>query len=262
MKRLLKWVAILGIVLPLVIVAVWSIYSNWRWPDLTPSDFSLRGYEYAFGPSGHAGPILLRSIGLSLLVTVVTLLVCFPAARALTFYEFRGKRLLNSAVMLPAIVPVLSVALGIHITFLRAGLAGTVLGVLLIQVLPGIPYAVRLLSESFVLNGNRYEPQARTLGATGWKALWHVTIPMNATGLATAGSMVYIVSFSQYFITLLIGGGKVTTFPLLMLPFVQNSDRTIASAMAVIFLVSLWLVVFLLERFLLHYYQRVRAITL
>lgn len=261
MKRLLRGIFALLILIPMFVVAVWSVFSNWRWPSLTPSDFSLRGYLYAFGPSGNAGPILATSIGLSLLVTLVTLLVCFPAARALTFYDFKGKKLINSLVLLPAIVPVLSVAIGIHITFLKAGLAGTLLGVLLIQVVPGIPYAVRLLSDAFAVNGNRHEPQARTLGASPLKTLWHVTLPMNASGLVTAGSMVYIVSFSQYFITLLIGGGKVTTFPLLMLPFVQNSDRTIASAMAVIFLVSLWLVTFLLEQFLLHYYQSSRRLT-
>ncbi|MBQ8469613.1 MAG: ABC transporter permease subunit [Clostridia bacterium] len=261
MKRLLRGVFGLIILIPLITVAVWSVFSNWRWPDLTPSDFSLRGYEYAFGPSGNALPILLNSVGLSLLVTLVTLLVCFPAARALSFYEFRGKGFIDSLVMLPAIVPVLSVAIGIHITFLKTGLAGTVLGVLLIQVLPGIPYGVRLLQDSFALSGNGLERKARTLGANSLQTLWHVTLPVTAPGLVTADSMVYIVSFSQYFITLLIGGGKVTTFPLLMLPFVQNSDRTIASAMAVIFLASLWVVTFLLEQFLLHYYQATRSVT-
>lgn len=261
MKRLLRDIAALAILIPFLIVLLWSVSSSWRWPDLLPSGFSLRGYEYAFSPSGNAGPILLTSIGLSVAVTIVTLLICFPAARALTFYDFKGKGFMNSVVLMPAVVPILSVALGIHITFLQLGLASTVLGVILIQILPGIPYGVRLLSEGMAVAGNRHEPQARSLGATPLQTFWHVTLPMNVPGLITAGSMVYIVSFSQYFITLLIGGGKVLTFPLLMVPFIQNNDRNIASAMAVVFLAALWIVTFLAERFLLHYYQGYRKMT-
>lgn len=261
MKKLFKGIAALLIIVPFLVVLIWSLFSNWRWPDLIPAGFSLRGYEYAFSPSGNAGAILLSSIGLSLAVTVLTLLICFPAAWALTFYEFPGKRFMNSVVLMPAVVPVLSVALGIHLTFLRAGLASTVWGVILIQILPGIPYGVRLLSDGLRLSGNRHEPQARSLGATPLQTLWHVTLPMNVPGLITAGSMVYIVSFSQYFITLLIGGGKITTFTLMMVPFIQNNDRNIASAMAVLFLAALWIVTFLAERFLLHYYQGYRKMT-
>ncbi|MCR4747191.1 MAG: ABC transporter permease subunit, partial [Clostridiales bacterium] len=191
MKRLLRLIFALGIAVPLLTVAVWSLFSNWRWPDLFPSGFSLRGYEYAFGPSGNALSVLLSGIGISLCVTLLTLLICFPAARALTFREFRGKKLISGMVILPAIVPVLSVALGIHLTFLKLGLTGTALGVILIQIIPGIPYGTRLLMDCFAVNGNMHEPQARTLGATPLQTLLHVTLPMNATGLVTAGSMVY-----------------------------------------------------------------------
>lgn len=261
MKRLLRGVFALLIVIPFLVVFLWSLFSSWRWPDLLPSGFSLRGYEYAFGPSGNALSVMLYSIGLSMVVTFVTLLICFPAAWALTFYDFKGKKFMNSLVLLPSIVPVLSVALGIHITFLQAGLASTFLGVVLIQILPGIPYGVRLLSDGLALSGNRQEPQARTLGATPLQTLWHITLPMNVPGIVTAGSMVYIVSFSQYFITLLIGGGKITTFTLMMVPFIQNNDRNISSALAILFLVSLWVVTFLAEKFMLHYYQATRKMT-
>jgi putative spermidine/putrescine transport system permease protein len=48
--------------------------------------------------------------------------------------------------------------------------------------------------------------------------------------------MAFIISFSQYFSTLLIGGGKVKTFMLVMLPYIRSSDRSVASAYALMFL--------------------------
>ena len=62
--------------------------------------------------------------------------------------------------------------------------------------------------------------------------------------------MSYILSFSQYFLTLLIGGGAVKTLALTMFPYLASGDRTIASAYGVVFMVAT-LAVFLLFEVLL-----------
>ena len=48
--------------------------------------------------------------------------------------------------------------------------------------------------------------------------------------------MSYIVSFSQYFLTLLIGGGKIKTFTIVMFPYISGGDRNIAAAYTLVFL--------------------------
>ena len=63
--------------------------------------------------------------------------------------------------------------------------------------------------------------------------------------------MSYILSFSQYFLTLLVGSGKVKTLALVMFPYLSSGDRTIASAYGVVFLAAT-LVVFFLFELLLH----------
>lgn len=49
-------------------------------------------------------------------------------------------------------------------------------------------------------------------------------------------SVAYIVSFSQYFLTLLIGGGQVKTFTIVMVPLLQGGNRNIASVYSTVFL--------------------------
>jgi putative spermidine/putrescine transport system permease protein len=66
-------------------------------------------------------------------------------------------------------------------------------------------------------------------------------------GIMSSFIMAYIISFSQYFLTLMIGGGKVKTLAVLMVPFIQSGDRTIASAYAVVFVLSTMLVFILTE---------------
>ena len=49
--------------------------------------------------------------------------------------------------------------------------------------------------------------------------------------------MAYIVSFSQYFLTLMIGGGSVKTFSIVMVPYLSGGQRNFASIYSLIFLV-------------------------
>lgn len=73
--------------------------------------------------------------------------------------------------------------------------------------------------------------------------------------MLSAFSMAYIVSFSQYFLTLLIGGGKVKTFTIVMVPYLQSGDRNIASVYSAVFL-GITLVIFGLFEWVANKYSK------
>jgi putative spermidine/putrescine transport system permease protein len=252
----MKYMMLLMILIPFVVMMIWSVTSSWPWPQLFPRNFSLRGYFYAIHPTTKAFGILLQSILLSVIVTVITLTISIPAARAIAFYDFKGKSLVKVLILMPVIVPMLSVAMGIHLTFTKLGLANTYLGVILIHVVPGIPYGVKILLSIFELNGDKVEAQARVLGASAFQTFRYITLPLIMPGMVIAGSMIYIISFSQYFITFLIGGGRVVTYAMFLFPFVQSGDRTMASALSVIFILSIALVVYISEKSVGFFYQK------
>jgi putative spermidine/putrescine transport system permease protein len=256
MRKLMKYMMLLMILIPFIVMLIWSVTSSWPWPQLYPRNFSLRGYFYAIHPTTRAFGILLQSILLSVIVTVITLTISIPAARAIAFYDFKGKSLVKVLILMPVIVPMLSVAMGIHLTFTKLGLANTYLGVILIHVVPGIPYGVKILLSIFELNGDKVEAQARVLGASSLQTFRYITLPLIMPGMVIAGSMIYIISFSQYFITFLIGGGRVVTYAMFLFPFVQSGDRTMASALSVIFILSIALVVYISEKSVGFFYQK------
>ena len=90
---------------------------------------------------------------------------------------------------------------------------------------PCIPYTVRILKSVFELVGEKMEMQARRLGAGKIQTFVHLNSAYDLTGITSAGSMAFIVSYSQYFLTFLIGGGKIITFSMLMFPFVQSGEQ-------------------------------------
>lgn len=254
-KNISKYVIIFLLVVPLALMIGWSIARSWPWPNILPEALSLRGFEYTLRPSTKGFVILIKSIVLSLVVTAITLIISIPAARAIAFYNFKGKSLVKVLILLPLIVPMISVAMGIHISFIKLGFANTYLGVVLIHVIPGIPYGVKILLNIFELNGDKIEAQGRVLGATTLQVMVHITLPLITPGLIIAGSLIYIISFSQYFITFLIGGGKVVTYSMLLFPFVESGDRTMASALSIVFILSIIIVLRVTEKLVGNFYE-------
>ena len=138
--------------------------------------------------------------------------------------------------IIPFMVPATVFAMGIQITFIKMGLNNSITGVVIAHLICSLPYGVRLLMDGTIAAGNKLEEQARVLGASSWQAFYKVTFPVLMPVILSAFSMSYIVSFSQYFLTLLIGGGQIRTFTIIMVPYLQSGERNIASVYSVIFL--------------------------
>ena len=63
-----------------------------------------------------------------------------------------------------------------------------------------------------------------------------MTIPAIRPGLAVAGAFAFLISWSQYLSTLIIGGGRVQTLPLSLVAFQRSGDESIAAALSLLFL--------------------------
>lgn len=236
--------------IPLVLLATRSLAQAWYWPNLLPPAWSLRAWRYIFSPTAEVLPGLATSTVIALAVTFLAVLVALPAARVLAWQEFRGKHAVLFALLLPVLTPPLAATMGAHALFLQYGLTDTLPGVVFIHLISTVPYATLMLTGSFSRLDPDYEAQARTLGA-GPLAVWrHVTFPAIAPGLAVAASFAFLISWSQYLTTLLIGGGRILTLPLILISFQRGGDEAIAAALSLVFLAPAALVAFSVSRFL------------
>ncbi len=241
------------LILPLTILIIWSFTNSWTWPSLFPSEFSLKGLQYLI--TADSIKSLITSLSISTIVVIITIIISLPAARAISLYEFRGKRFFELLIMSPIIIPTISVAMGIHIAFMKIGIANTIIGVVIINIVPCIPYAVRILTDVYDIVGNKLEVQAKVLGANKIDTFKYISLPLIMPGIVSASSMCFIISFGQYFLTYLIGSGAVVTYPMIMFPYIQSGDRTIASLYSLVFLVVSVIVLFILEKKIKSYYN-------
>lgn len=236
------------LVLPFVAFALNAFSRQWFFPQLVPQEWSLLAWERLFTARSNVPGATLNSILVAGIVTVLALIVGLPAARALGLYQFRGKRAVELLIFIPTMAPALAVGLGLSVNFLRVGLGGTLLGVSLVHLVPVMPYVVLTLAGVFANYDQDFEDQARTLGASRWAVLRHVTLPAIFPGLVVAGLFAFLISWSQYVLTFLVGRGQVLTLPLLLFSAVPGGDNASIAALSLLFVGPALLVLLLTSR--------------
>jgi putative spermidine/putrescine transport system permease protein len=236
--------------IPLLLLATRALAQSWYWPALLPPAWSVRAWRYIFFPTAEIWSALVTSSIIACAVTLLAVTVALPAARVLAWQEFRGKQAVLFALLLPVLTPPLAATMGVHALFLRYGLTDTMLGVVLVHLIATVPYATLMLTGSFSRLDPDYEAQARTLGARRFAVWRHVTFPAIAPGLAVAASFAFLISWSQYLTTLLIGGGRIITLPLTLIGFQRGGDEAIAAALSLVFLAPAAVVAFSVAHFL------------
>ncbi len=136
-------------------------------------------------------------------LTLTVAAICVPlnlvfgvaAAWAIAKFEFRGKALLTTWIDLPFSVSPVVAGLMFVVLFGQQGILGSWLQARDIQILfalPGIvlatlfvtfPFVARELIPVMESTGTEQEEAALTLGASGWRTFWSVTLPSVKWGL-------------------------------------------------------------------------------
>ena len=233
--------------LPLAVLILWSFTERWPWPALLPESLSLRTVEELLFGSAKLPQLLRSSITLGLTVAVLGTVIGVLTARATELYDFRGKGLVRFGALLPLLVPGTVFAMGIQITLIRLGLSDTIAGVVLVHLTAALPYCITIMTDVTRAVGTKLEEQAMVLGAGPWRAFFETTLPGLLPGLLSSMSMGFIMSYSQYFTTLMVGGGRVKTIALVLVPYIQSGDRALSAIYSLAFVGSALLVFFLFE---------------
>jgi len=256
-KRLLRALHYCAVILlifllltPLLAFLFNAFSFRWFYPQLFPDELSLRAWQSTFSANSKVPEALMNSTILALGVTISSVMIGLPAARALGLYSFRGKRVIEFLIISPTIVPGIAVAMGLNINFIRWGLSGNLLGVGLVHLVPVMPYVVLTLSGVFANYNPEFEQQARSLGAGTLRTFWHVTLPAVFPGIVVASLFAYLISWSQYILTFLVGAGQVITMPVLLFSIASGTNNALTAAMSLVFVAPSILILILTARYL------------
>lgn len=227
--------ALCWLVVPLVPVLVWAGAERWSFPDMLPRVWGVSGWRDA----AAAGlPLaLLRSLVLGLAVAAVATPLGVMTGRALGWRLAGRPRLVVALLLVPLVLPPFTVAMGLDVVLIRVGLPELVSVVLLLSVL-AIPYTAYTSATGFARTSPELEAQARALGATPRQARLLVVLPAVRGSILVAALLAFLVGWSDYVVTLLVGGGQLVTAPVLLGAAASGSGNdSMVAAMALATLV-------------------------
>lgn len=232
--RLLLLLAGVMVLLPLCWAAIWSVAGRLVFPALWPQSLTLRAWQEWQRPALLADT--LRSVWIAAASAAVAVMAGFGAARACAAQSFGGRGLVLGLMLLPVLLPMAAYTMGLQVLFLRLGVGDSMLAVLAGHSVVALPYAFFLLQGGLRAVGSRLEEQALVLGASPQAAFYSVTLPLLWPHIVTAYALCFTISFSQYFLTLMVGGGQVQTLATRMVPYLLSGDRTLAAVYSLMFL--------------------------
>ncbi len=238
------------LIAPMLIFVLHAFSQRWFYPQVLPAEWTIEPFlQRATNPKTLVA--LWESTQIALLVTGVSLLIAYPAARTLGLRDIRGKGIITLLLFLPTVVPPVATGIGLNILFLKIGLAGSIFGVALVHLIPVLPYTVFSLTGVFARYDPTYEDQALVLGAGHLRIFFTITLPMVLPGMVVAALFAFLISWSEYLLTLLIGSGQVITLPILLFSLASGGNPTSISALALLFVAPPILFILVTARYLL-----------
>lgn len=227
-----------------IAIAVACAFTSGDFLEFPPRGVSLRW----FGEALHTTQFidgLKNSIVVALANAVIATVAGTGAAIAINHYRFRGRPVVQAAVMLPITFPAIVLGLGLLFTLptfgLRPGLVAGVLG----HAVLSLPYATAMVLAALANYDRSLERASLNLGAGPVRTFVKVTLPLIRGGVIAGAITAFLVSFDNISMSLFITKGDV--LPLRLLQQIQhNADPSVAAMSTMLLVGSLGLVIFLL----------------
>ncbi|WP_064685276.1 ABC transporter permease [Rhizobium bangladeshense] len=211
----------LFIALPLIVVGTWAFTEVWRYPSVIPQQFGLRFWGQTLARP-DVWDALLLSLRLTTTVTILSAIICLPAAYAFARMRFPGRDILFLSFLASHAFPKFGLLVAIAGIFLQLGLISTFWGVVLIQLVGTLMLMIWIPVAAFQNVDRRMEEAARDAGATPLRVFWSITLPQAAPTISAALLLTFVGTFYETEGAWLIGAPQVRTMPVLMISFINN----------------------------------------
>lgn len=209
-------------------LVLWSFAWEWRFPSFLPTRWSLQNWVLHAGTYGDA---LWNTLSIGFCSTLASLLLAILWLES--GIDGRSAAFLNAA-YLTLIFPQIGFLYGLNVAMLRTGIGSGWAAVTWAHVLFVLPYTIMTLKDSWHALDPRFARTAATLGASPFRILLAVKIPLLLRPLLAAAAVGFSVSVAQYLSTLFIGGGRIPTLTTEAVALSSGSDRRLVAILAVL----------------------------
>ena len=180
-------------------------------------------YANALGAAGYDFPrFFLNSAMIALGAVVLVLLIAVPSTYAAMRLGFGGRFTMNASSGL-RLLPAIFFAVPYFLLMSTLGLLDTVFGLILANTFLNLPLGIILLSAGFRDVPIELEEAAKVDGASTYRILGSVLVPILAPTLVAVAVLVFIFSWNDYLFALVLSTSRATPVTLGAANFVTST---------------------------------------
>jgi putative thiamine transport system permease protein len=230
-------------VIALLGMGVWSVTQSWRFPDALPHAFTSATW---IAQTPRLAQTFVTTLTLALATSLLSVALVVACLEAASRYRnpsgsdggrgpesTLGSRLLRW-VYLPLMVPQIAFLYGFQVLLVRLRIDGEWLGVAWAHLVFVLPYVFLSLSDPWSALDVRLPRTAAALGASPWRVLCCVRMPLLLKPMLLAFAIGCGVSVGLYLPTLFAGAGRIATLTTEAVTLASGADRRITGVFAVL----------------------------
>ncbi|MEC0126971.1 ABC transporter permease [Paenibacillus pabuli] len=218
---------------PLVNLLVLAFSEKWNYPDILPQVWGFKWWEFVLAKDDIVSSISLSFL-IATLVTLLSIVVCIPAAYAFARLQFPLKRMFLFSFLLTHAFPKMGLYVSIAVLFYRIGLMNTLLGVVLIHMINVLMFMTWIPTSAFRNVHRAQEESARDVGASPFKVFRSITLPMAMPGILVASIFTFLNSLDEAQGTFLVGIPDYKTMPIVMYSIISDFPSSAGAVFSII----------------------------
>ncbi|WP_454856840.1 carbohydrate ABC transporter permease [Rhizobium binxianense] len=193
----------------------------------------------------------LNSVVISVGSTGLALLLAIFASYGFARFEFRGKPLLQSFVLVGQLLPTAAIIVPLFITLRVLGLVNTYWGLILVYMIITLPLSVWMLTSYFKAIPVELEEAAIIDGASRLGILFRITLPLSTPGIVAVIVYAFVTTWNEFVFALCFAtDSSVKTLPIGLAEFSTefNTDWGAVMAASVVMTLPIALLFFSMQR--------------
>jgi multiple sugar transport system permease protein len=164
----------------------------------------------------------------------ICLILGVPAAYALARYKFKGNADIGNYILSTKMMAPAAVVVPMFFLFGKLKLIDSVWALMLVYAAMNLSIVVWIVRSYMIDIHPEIEDAARTDGASDFRILWEIIIPMCLPGIITAAVIAAIFAMNEYLFTLIIASKNAYPLSVALANFSGGSDGIIYNAIALV----------------------------
>ncbi len=196
-----------------------QILSN---PFALPESIGFDAFAYIFEKYDFVR-YFMNSLIICTVSTGVSLIIFSMGGYVIAKYRFPGKNLIFALFTITLLVPAQSKAQPLFSLVMKLNLYDSIWGVTLVYLSMGLAMSMFILKSTFMAIPKSLDEAAALEGAGFFTTFWKINLPLAKSGLATAGILMFLNNWNEYFYaSLLTSSDENRTLPLALQFFTES----------------------------------------